>query len=481
MFRIENIMQSNPTIDNIYDLVFLVYVGRYIKQELQQDPDYSSINVDPSMTCPDMMKNKNLIEFLKDSEVQGGLNTTLSFYRSIVELDINTDNLEENFANLVPYTGSIDMLGVKSDYKDMDFISELSKYAKNSQFQFIYISLVARLLVLRYISNNLQKSGYSEVFDSIISLQVRAELLYFKTSLVYLTHIINYPEVKSLIAIQDMEYINMYSTFLYYAWGYDQQTKGLMKSKGFTVEDKIKAIESNPKYENNLPVLLYTKKENYNATKDSYIETADLVIIRNYDEQYLFIEKTRITDTKVGRIAETNQNRIIKEINSIRINMDDLEYNPEYETFNLSNIGIGGTMMAGMRKNGKSKKAIKEDYIDSTFEEEEFIKELDATSNVRIFINPSNILNELDEDEVVNNRIEVVMTQVDAVYWLLKDWGVQFDEERYKELYKDSFEYEVPLYNMELPVLYKALQASDMEINQIASSVLSSIFDSKNG
>ena len=278
-----------------------------------------------------------------------------------------------------------------------------------------------------------------------------------------------------------MEYINMYSTFLYYAWGYDQQTKGLMKSKGFTVEDKIKAIESNPKYENNLPVLLYTKKENYNATKDSYIETADLAIIRNYDEQYLFIEKTRITDTKVGRIAETNQNRIIKEINSIRINMDDLEYNPEYETFNLSNIGIGGTMMAGMRKNGKSKKAIKEDYIDSTFEEEEFIKELDANSNVRIFINPSNILNELDEDEVVNNRIEVVMTQVDAVYWLLKDWGVQFDEERYKELYKDSFEYEVPLYDMELPVLYKALQASDMEINQIASSVLSSIFDSKNG
>ncbi len=477
MLRIENILPTTHSIDNIYDLMFMVYVGKSITEEISEEPDFSGVKLDESLVA--LFYNKELIEALDLAYEAGWINKTLSFYQQRLDREINTRKLKENSNAIIPYFGDLSPLGVINNYTVKDFINTSLNSISNPQYQFMYVGLIARLLVRRYMSNT-GLTGTDTVFDKPITLQVRAELLYNKEGLVYFTHIINYPEVKSLIVIQDMFFIDKYTTLLYYSWGYDQLTRGLFKSKGFSVEQKHKYMIHNEFLGKDMPILYYRKADNFNSTKDSRLEMVSLGIIRNVDEKQLFIEHTHITNTRIGMVAEANQNIYTKQLNSFNLSLNSTNYNPDFEVFDIDVLGIEGYMMAGIRKNGKSKKVIKEDYLDSLFEEDIFIKQLDINNNVRMLINPSNIINIENIDEVVENRIEVVMRQTDAVYWLLKDYGVSFNEDKFLELYGDDLEYGEPLYDMEIPKLYQALKQSDINLNHISADVLSELYAKAN-
>lgn len=478
MFRVDNIMSSGSNVDNIYDLLFTIYIGKSIKEEMGREPEYTGLIFSDDLD--NLYNNVNLINILDEAYEKGWLNSTHSFYRHRLSLDkIKDSEMDLNNSKLIAFMGDMSDFTLQSVYSN-EFIRENTpQQVRNSQFQFIYMALIAKLLVLRYMEFNRYKEN-SGVFDNPIVLKLKPELMDNKTNLVYLTHVINYPEVKSLISIQDMFYINEYSTLLYYAWGYDNQTKGLFKSKGFTIEEKFEKINSDSKYSVNMPVLLYKKFENFNSTKDSRLESVELCLMRGHDDIHLNLEKTRITNTKIGVLTEINQNRYTKEINSLRLTTRELDYNPEYESFNINSIGIDGFMMASIRKNGKSKKVIKEDFLDPSFEEDLFIKDLDLNSKVKLLINPENIIDVSNEDEIVENQIEVVMNQADATFWLLKDWGVSFDEDLFKEIYKEDFEYWEPMYEMSLLKLYKALKESDMETNRLSAEILGNLYNKKN-
>lgn len=463
LLDIHRIISSTSDIDNIYDLVFLSYIGKYVYELEGVTPDFGKFKCN---NLENMSKNKNLMDFIYECGQRGWINDTLEFYKEFghEKLDESGIYLPVELKPLL--TQPLSGLGVRPYYTRKLIISNTYDI-RNNQIQFAMIDLIAGLLVRKYF--NAVDKNTNEVNSNKYRIDILNELLYNKYNLVYFTHVYRYPEVNNLIYIKDKFYEEEYSRFLYASWGYDNIQRGYFTIYGATKKDKYNKIKSDPRYKIGMPLVLYRKDSNFISSNWSDLVDAEIVIIDGYDKDKVILRKTGINNTRAGVKAYLSKNMQARELYLSKGDFDlDSKTPSEVTSYDLDDISVEGIMTLSSTELEKA--FFKENKILPRQEESYVLKSLDENLYENLYIGRPDLPDIQDDDY---RSVQLEMTYIDAIYWLLKDWDEPFDEENYKDVYDYGFEYyKAPLFDMSTPQLALAMIKSDRKLNNEEGKII---------
>lgn len=457
---------KNTEIDNIMDLVYVVYLGRYLKDFLEEEVDFSDLDSSPIYRMFYDLKYITLIPYALE---QGWINDTFDFVRQFEVDKINRkftkDGLDLEYYYLKDLREFNFELEAEYDIFSISKVGEIKAYT----LQNAYLHMIGYFVVLKYVMEKLAKEQ-KELFTWVKpKINLEYQIFTARFNSVFVMHAIQYKEVAEAVevVIPDTVKEKMHD-YLYDNWIWDNQTKGNLYSKGYTYLEKYEHIKETKYYQPGLPVFFYEKSNPIYAGNITGLKQVQLAIIEEIKPMNIRLNLTSLSITKDDLTAIFLDNTQLEDIFVIDDAIKNL--NQRKETFDLSTLGIDHYMMGTMRLWRKSEKEIKEKYLEEVFEEKFFIHGVGEPYTNKMKINTKDLPQAYQKGY---QSFDVEFTYADAVLWLLKEWDVAFDEELYKEVYKDYFEFKgKPYAELNTVELYKQLQQSDLEINRQAGVLL---------
>lgn len=430
------------------DLIYTIYIGRYTKELLGVEPDFSKLD------CTEINGRLGTSQF-KDFYIyacqQGWINHTLQFTQ-----DLNIDEeITQKMLRQV-YLPSAQTYGILRTYtlQDLDHDSKV----RVSQLQTFYTNIIAYLVVSRF--SGLQRGVDKELWiRPLINLDYRLFTIRFNFSTVL--HIKDYQEVKDTVELPIERFIGDNEHYYTYDnWVFDNLEKDNFRTKGYTYPEKHQHLLDSKYYQVGLPIFKYEKAVNLTAGNIAGLKQVHLCVIKEVGPRSITLNTTSITGTNEDLDYIKEQNNHLDEIFSLDNGLGAV--NQRVENLDYSFIGIDTCMMGTMRLWGKTDKERKENFLDEMFEEKYFIRGVGDQLQTDLFITRP----EFPQVYTPGHKyFKVTMTYADAVFWLLDDHKVLFDRELFKQVYKGYLAYDKPLAEMTTEELIQTLLNSEVEQN----------------
>lgn len=443
---------DNKSANNIMDLLYLIYIGKYIKEVLNDEPDFTDID------CTDIIGKVNdpvYTPFISYACYIGWINESLAFYNTI-----NLDDFESAKAKSEIYCKSPDSNNLLDYYKIDDYAIEHS--IKVSQYQFFYVNLISWLVVNRYYY--LQRGLiWTKPF-----VKLDPVLFSYRFNGVFTTHIMRYAEVNKTINTNIKEIVGTHQhMYDFDCWVFDNTSKGNLRNVGYTITQKYQHIMDSKYYQIGLPVFYYEKSNNLTAGNVSGLKQVHIAIIRDIKPQGITLEITNIRSTHADVDKILNENDYLS---------DYLNYDPNIgalysrvETLDYTGIGVDHLMLAAPRKWSLSSTEKDQIFIEDIFEEKYFIRGVgdDLLTNLHIQL-PG-----YPENYTPGHKFyEIELSYADVVYWLLKEWKVDFNTQAFKDVYKNYLMFDKPVADLNNVDMIKALYSTSSSLNKTTALAL---------
>lgn len=438
------------------DLVYTIYIGRYTKEVLNLEPDFSKLD------CSEIdgrLNASTYYAFYVHACLEGWINSTLTFTHDLdLELKFGPRTLQ------YVHLPSMKEYGVLPEYTKQDL--DVKGHVTRSQLQTYYTSIIAYLVVERYrqSTTGVRASEWRRPMINLVS-ELFSQRYNFSTVL----HIANYKEVQDTVILPIARYTgkNLHY-YTYDNWVFDNLEKGNYRTKGYTYDEKLQHLNETKYYQPGLPVFKYEKAVNLTAGKISGLKNVHICVIQEIKPREIVMNKTSIVGTKEDLALEKEQNQHLEEIFVIDNNLGAV--NQRIETLDYSLLGVDVVMMGTMRQWLQKAKDIEENFLDEMFEEKYFIRGVGDQLTTELHITRPELPAVFTKE---HKYFKIQLTYADAVYWLLDDHGIDFDRELFKEVYKDYLQFDIPLAEMSTPELIKTLLKSQVTANMNAGISMS--------
>ena len=225
-----------------------------------------------------------------------------------------------------------------------------------------------------------------------------------------LFYIANSPLCKSILKFQTYGNRDL-NSLKYNTWYFLGLEKGLLKDDGFSTTEKFEKLQGK-EYQVGNVVFLYERLSTAKSRKTYKLRRSLIAIVREVNEKTIILEKVPTKHTRLERIKKhEDYSAGVQEL----YRHDDFEVVTLRESFSLTSMGVGYLMSDSL----------------SDFEEF-FITSIPNEGQFEMWV------------EQEGFEFQCLLTTKDAVFWVLKDWGIDFDEKLYIETYyKDG---QIPLY-----------------------------------
>ncbi|PHE64256.1 hypothetical protein COF68_05280 [Bacillus toyonensis] len=232
---------------------------------------------------------------------------------------------------------------------------------------------------------------YPTIYNVVRSKPDGITSLYYLSNSTLAGHILKFPC-----------YTHELNTLSFNCWYFLGKEQGLLSDEGYTIPQKRERLRTQ-KYEVGNVVFLYERDTTDVSSTEDKIRGCNIAIIRGISDDSITLEKVTVNKTRIQKDREFERQPI---------DMQELWYNTELEVrrpsekFNLTTIGI--------------------DYVMSNnpyFYEEHFITPVYGANEIELHVEQNGI------------EFTYLMEYVDAIFWILKDWDIPFNEELYINSY----------------------------------------------
>lgn len=455
MLDITNVI-NNKSVDNLFDAIYTIYVGRYIQEVLKEEPDYSNLD------CTELKGKVSIssyYNFYIHAKQQGWINSTFELFD-----EIELDNDKSKRDTSLHFVESLVPIGVVDNF-DINIVNEYyDKIYMNNQYQVIYTSYVAYLVVKRFESLRQGNTDWKR-----IRIQVNEQVFTIRYGYMFVFHIMQYPEVLETVHdMLDKIKPDDRHTFIFDNWIYDNTDKGNLSEDGYTYKEKIEQLEKSKYYQPGLPIFMYEKSNNITAGNSTGLKQVSLAVINGFTEQLvdLTVLSTRSTKEDINALMEDNMH-----LSDIYIIEDGFySLHQRREVIDMTSLGIDYVMMGTARLWAKTVRERKDnEYLGGLFEEKFFIKGVGEYNTTEVNLTRPEL-------PVAGTNKHVYykfrLNYAEAVYWIMKDWGISFDSELFKEVYKDYLYCDKPLYDLTTEEFINEMKNSrDMYNRTIANNM----------
>jgi hypothetical protein len=388
---------------NTIELYYACLLGKYIKNR----------NDRLSLSGVDLSEFKDTIDcsiyydFFRYS-LENGYITDLGFDLPVLEED-GVENLSKflfmgSFDSVKPYFYNIDGYKHYIDLNDVGGNSVNLKLFKVNIEESSVIDLTAYLHVCSLYDHKPYEL-YPRLSATLRSTAMGVSSLYYLS---------RSPITKGILKFKTYSTADE-NNLGYNTWYFLGKEQGLLDEEGYTLTEKLKRLDKDEYRVGNV-VFLYERSSTSKSRREIKIVNCIIAVIRDIRGYDITLERVPFHHTRVARRKMfEGYSRSVQEF----YKYSDFEPVTLKETYNLTSLGV--------------------DYLMSN----------DLNEFESYFITP--VVNSKDVVMwVEQNGIEFehAMSLADAVFWVLKDWGIEFNEELYiKTYYK----------NGETPAYYKNL------------------------
>lgn len=376
---------------NTAELYYICLLGKYLKEQ----------NITLSLEDADLSEfsgaYKNSIYYTYFSyATENGYVTNLD-----LELEVLTDeiieelsetfffesynNVEPYFYEIIDENYYIDMHDVGGNYKNIHLFKEN-----------IEESAVIDLTAYFHVKNLLD--GYHRRLFPKLSNTVR-----ISSSGVSALYLLATSEITAGTVEFEVYSNEDKNSLKYNAWYFLGREMGMLTDEGFTVTQKREFMKSYPNdYVVGNAVYLY-ERESTSKSGRKKLKNCIIAIIREITEDTITLEKVFVRTTKLERQKKyDNFSSAVQDL----YRHDTFTANTHLETFHLTTIGIEFLMSD-----------------DQYYFENYFIVPLSMANTMEMWV---------EEDGF---EVKRVLSIPDATFWILKDWGIDFDESAFIKAY----------------------------------------------
>lgn len=188
----------------------------------------------------------------------------------------------------------------------------------------------------------------------------------------------------------------------YNSWYFLGMEKGLLLEDGFSITEKREKLKD-VEYQVGNVVFLYERESTTMSRTPYKLKSSLIAVIREVTDTEVVLEKVPTNQTRLERIKKHEEySQGVQEL----FRHDDFEVTTFRESFSLTSLGIDYLMSDSLKEF-----------------EELFITSIPRRSKLEMWV------------EQEGFEVQQVMSLVDAVFWVLKDWDILFDEDLYIQTY----------------------------------------------
>lgn len=389
-------------VDNSVELYYICLLGKYVKSH----NGFLSLHGVDLSKLEDTLECSTYYDFIRYSIENGFI---VDFPLDLTVYDEEESTLHKmffmkDFSKEKPYfyQATSDKLYINMRDTGGNYIN-LSMFSESIEESAV-IDLTAYLQVNYYYTKD-----YFELYPTV-SNTLRGSSLGV-SSLFYLS---NSKITKGILKFEVMSSAERVS-LTYSSWYLLGKEQGLLSDEGYSVLDKLERMEERG-YKVGSIVQLNERGSTSKSRKDSKLKTSTLAIIREMRGTDVILERVPTIHTRLSKKKSfSSKSMSVQALYSHAY----FEINTFRETYNLTSLGIDYYMS---------------DDLDEF--ERVFLTHLPKDNKIELWVEQSGF------------EFKALMSVVDAVFWIFKDWGIDFDEELYiKANYKDR---EIPLFYKDL-------------------------------
>ena len=375
------------------ELYYICELAKYLKNEDKQ------LDLDGVIISKGLSKSHFWNYFL--SKIKEGLITGANIkslpafieVEGVQDIDLTDENHEPIFKEKTDDMWLWTLRGNSSDDETKNSLRLNGTLRSHS-----WVSLTAMVAVHRLLHNNVPKKLRME-FDNSITYQNMAvsDIILIKE------------ETEAFGDWVELQIDNELQSY-YEAWyqrGYDQ---GYFREFVYA-KDKFEFMKSH-NYFVGCPVFLYQRENKRKGDPIKAIKNCSIAIIREMSKSKVVLDVLSTKETRY--MAYLRYENFSPEVKQMYNNRNPFKkVNVHRETFDLLDLGVDMLM----------------------YKEEWFIS--DVNKDDMVVLSDVKDVNVVEENDgyLEEDPIHIELSSQQAVYWVLKDWGVEFDEEKYTKLF----------------------------------------------
>ncbi|MGX5378402.1 hypothetical protein ACWCKO_00285 [Bacillus thuringiensis serovar darmstadiensis] len=398
--RLEDVLGVDK-LENSVEFFYVCLVGKYLKHK---GHNLSLENVDVSAFKDTIQHSRYYTYFLY--AVENGYVNDVAIDLPPFEEDeheLYGDLYLNSLAEVQPYFYKIEGEQNEKLYINLSDTNVNNQLFLSSQHESVVIEMTAFLHVEGYL-NGKRYELYPSIYNVTRDKPQGIVALYYLMMSPLTRQIIKFP--------LETRYLNSVS---YNCWYFLGKEQGLLSTEGYTIPQKQACLQ-NDKYKVGNVVYFYERNTTDKSSKERKVMHCCIAIVRGNTPTSIRLEKVVVNQTRVQKDREfEKQPKDMQEL----WQHTDLEVRRPSEEFNLTSIGVEYVMSN-----------------DPLYYEKYFITPVYDSNEIELYVEQSGI------------EFTYLMSQIDAVYWVLKDWDIPFDEELYVNTYYKQGN--IPLYEKDL-------------------------------